>query len=262
MIDWLERRFEKFAIPNLTIYLIAVIAAVSGSSILFKLPYVPLTLDLLFTSQWWQVVIFPFRVDDSFLWLFITLYMLFFFGSSLEADMGDFRYNLFILIGVLSSIAAVLFLPYYIPPPGRVYIYIAVFLAVTYRSPDTEILIFFILPVKLKFLAYIVLGLIAFSTFTGVRATGSAWPVLSPIVALANLIIFFGPEMYRNVVMRGKSASHRAKLRSVETMTIHRCHICGITEREDPQMDFRYCAQCTDHEYCRDHLENHEHIRA
>lgn len=260
MLNKLERRFGRFAISNLTMYLVIIIAVVSAASILLKVPYIPLSPGVLLTDQWWQVVIFPFRMDDSFLWLFITLYMLWYFGSALEADMGEFRYNLFILVGILASTLAVLFLPYYIPPPWRGYIYISVFLAVAYRSPNTELLLFFILPVKLKWLAWIAIAVMVLAAANVARTVGNAWPFLSPIVSLFNLVLFYGPEIYDNVTRRSASAAARARLRPDEG-AIHRCFICGMTERDDPQMDFRYCAECADHEYCRNHLLDHTHMK-
>ncbi len=261
MLDRLERSFGKFAIPNLTMILIALIGAVSAYGIAFKVPYVPLSLDLIGTPDWWQIAIFPFRLADRWIGLLFTLYMLWYFGSALEADMGEFRYNVFILLGILTGTAAVLLLPYYVEPPWRGYLYIAVFLAVAYRSPDTELLIFFILPVKLKWLALLAIGLMLFSALVIARQAGSFWPLLSPVVSLLNLILFFGPEILQTARLRSRSATARSRFRGPES-TVHRCAVCGLTERENPLMDFRYCAQCADHEYCADHLNNHEHVNS
>ncbi len=42
----------------------------------------------------------------------------------------------------------------------------------------------------------------------------------------------------------------------------HRCAVCGRTELDDPNLEFRYCSKCNgNYEYCSDHLFTHEHVQ-
>jgi Zn-dependent protease len=51
-----------------------------------------------------------------------------------------------------------------------------------------------------------------------------------------------------------------ARGRAEAAATFHRCAVCGVTEIEDPRMDFRVCDECANgEEYCREHLHGHRH---
>ena len=45
-------------------------------------------------------------------------------------------------------------------------------------------------------------------------------------------------------------------------ITKHKCAICGRTEKDDPNLEFRFCSKCNgNYEYCQDHLFTHQHVK-
>jgi Zn-dependent protease len=52
-----------------------------------------------------------------------------------------------------------------------------------------------------------------------------------------------------------------ARQREAETAAFHRCTACGLTDRDEPAMEFRVCPECSaGQEYCRAHLDSHPHV--
>ena len=84
------------------------------------------------------------------------------------------------------------------------------------------------------------------------------------IISLLNFILFFGPMFLKDSKRRKKTNKMRKKIKDAKIKTknkpIHRCTVCGITEKDDPNMEFRYCTKCIGNfEYCENHIKNHEH---
>ena len=43
---------------------------------------------------------------------------------------------------------------------------------------------------------------------------------------------------------------------------LHKCSVCGVTDTDNPNMEFRYCSRCNGYYcYCEDHISNHSHIQ-
>lgn len=244
-----------FAIPNLTMGLVLLIAVVNSLDLWMNGNLPNYSFKKLFTPEWWTVLLFPFRIANSPLSLIVYLYMFFLIGKNLEAAIGDLRYSLYIFTGIFSVI-----LGSYFSPVSGVFIYLSVFLAVAHLDPERQLLLFFIFPMKYRWLA---IGVVAYLLFTPTRnaiATGSVSPLVGPVLSFANYIIFFAVPYLLQVkwIFRAKSF----KRKSHRTESIHRCTVCGMTEADDPTMDFRYCVGCDDHEYCSEHLNEHDHICA
>src|SRR4029077_2272748 len=105
-------------------------------------------------GEWWRLVSFLFTPPSGNPLLAIfALYFLWFMGGALEAQWGAFRYNVYVLIGYAMTVAAAFAFPYGAATNG--YITGSIFLAFAYLFPDFQILLFFILPVKVKWLALI-----------------------------------------------------------------------------------------------------------
>jgi hypothetical protein len=139
------------------------------------------------------------------------------------------------------------------------YYYGAVFLAFAWLNPDFELALFFILPIKIKWLAlFTALGYV-------VRLALGTWSTRALILAsVANVLLFFGREMIETIRYRRRTMAVTAR-RTVEERRPaeprHRCHICGKTDLTNPEMDFRYCSKCAgDQCYCPEHIFNHEHV--
>ncbi|MBL8021534.1 MAG: hypothetical protein JNM27_17825 [Leptospirales bacterium] len=259
----MKRFLNYFAIPNLTLFIVVISGLVSAYCLQSKSSLGLLSGQTLTSGEWWNLLFFPFRLIEAgeqgsgaWLWLGLRLYLFWIFGSSLENEIGDSRYTRYILSGiVLVAIGGLLF-------PGEVraeFVYISVFLAIAYVAPNQEVLLFFILPVKMKWIAAIIVGLILLQSLATIVATGDVLQILGPTLGLGNYLLFFGREFILDRMQNRKVQQRRATMIPETRVSIHRCTICGITENDDAAMEFRFCNQCADHEYCMVHLRDHVH---
>lgn len=267
-IDKLERRYQRFAIKNLTKYLIIGTALVFILGIFDDFRFISslLVLDpvLVMKGQIWRLITFVFVPFIGSFWIIFTLYIFYIFGNALESYWGSFRLNLYYLIGVLAAIVAA-FLGGFLG--GRVtseFLYMSVFLAFAYLNPNFELLLFFIIPVKIKYLAWFSL------VFTALSIIFRPESRITAVLSFANFIVFFGKEVFDNYMSpRVKELDRKRRRRkfkiiasSVKTPEIiYTCCVCGRTSKEHPELKFAYCFKCgSDYEYCQEHLTNHEHI--
>ena len=284
MLDRLERKFGKYAIENLYIYIIILSGAVSFLAILGIGPVLGNIGRAVSHGEWWQVFLYPFQVahgdPNSFfsppIRVLFVLYGIWIFSGPLEAAIGAFRFNLFIFLGLIFTTVPTLLYFYYssIPLPGisksilsyflmpvpALYIVPALLFACAYEIPRMELLLFFILPVQLRWIAIVTILLIIVQTLRGVLESSYPGLFFIPLYAFANFLILYLPTIVRNFRNQA-GAKVRKQNFQVSRRAIHNCVICGLTEHDDPQMDFRYCVDCSDHEYCMNHLSNHEHIK-
>jgi hypothetical protein len=136
------------------------------------------------------------------------------------------------------------------------YLNLSLFLAFAYVYPDYEILIFFIIPVKMKYLAWLNWAFIAFTVLTAPLPNK-----IAAVVSISNYFLFFGGDILSMIKHRGSAYNRRRTFAPVRKETMHACTTCGRTEADDITLEFRYCSTCEgDHEYCMDHLKTHEHI--
>lgn len=256
LLDKLERRFRPFAIPNVTLFLVI------GQSIFFVIGLVQpgiieqmfLVPELVLQGEIWRLVTFIFlppRTNPIF--AAFALYILYVMGTALETHWGEFRYNVYLLIAILLTIAVAWLVPGSIGT--NFYITVSIFLAFAYLYPDFEILLFFILPVKMKWLAYIAWAGLLLAFLFGDWAT--RWYIQA---AVANFFIFFGNDLRHRLKNRGRRMARQAAARAEADRPLHRCEVCGITEKTNPDEDFRYCPACTGGKcYCSEHIFAHSH---
>jgi hypothetical protein len=265
LLDKLERLLGRFAIPGITLYLIigqvfVVLSTMAGLLNPLNLIFFP---RLVLLGDWWRVATFilvPASVGQGLMGIVSLVFgwwIFYFMGSALEGYWGSFRYNLFLLVGYLLTVG----LSFLSPDSPVTYTFLAgsIFLAFVYLNPDFELLIFFVLPVKVRWLGLIVWGFYAFQF-----VIGGASLRLQVAAAVGNLALFFGADAWR-------AAGRRTRQMAVETRRTpaaaaeprHRCRICGKTDQTHPQLDFRYCSKCADDAcYCPEHIFNHEHVRS
>jgi membrane associated rhomboid family serine protease len=260
-LNKLERKYGRYAIKNLVMYLvimnaIAFLLSYQSSAFLDKLQLVP---QLVLKGQVWRLVTYIFIPQDTSNPIFIifVLYMLYMIGSGLEREWGSFKFNVYYLIGMLGTTIAV-----FISGSGGTgyYLNLSLFLAFAYIYPDFQILIFFILPVKMKYLGWLDAIFLAISFLSG-----SLSDKLAIIAALINFVLFFGKDIIY-FLKNNKQTYKRRRMHTVskyeKQATYHRCTVCGITEKDDKNMEFRYCSTCEGrYEYCMVHLKQHEHIK-
>lgn len=282
-IDKLERKFGRFGIPNLTIYMI--VCYVIGYALMIVNPGILNWLSLepayILRGQVWRLVTWVLYPPSTSGVLWFAIAVLFFYypiGTSLERTIGTFKYTLYILSGVIFTILGAFIL--YFLLGGNVlvgnvfstyYISLSTFLAYAMCYPDMQVLLMFIIPVKMKWMAIFYVVIVVYEMIQYIMA--GAWYLVIPIVAsLLNFIIFyFGTKDFsrynpkevhrRNEFRRAMEPQGRMKSGS-GSVTKHKCAICGRTELDDPNLDFRFCSRCNgNYEYCQDHLFTHTHVK-
>ncbi|MFN3603223.1 MAG: hypothetical protein ACK4UJ_00790 [Leptonema sp. (in: bacteria)] len=246
-------RFKNLAIANLTNLLVLIIAVVNLLDIFFGTSYPQFQIQMLFTRDWWQIFLFPFRITTNVLSLAIFLYIFWIFGTQLEAELSTVKYNLFIFSGYFFILIGTYFYPI-----DAYFVYLSVFFAVAFLYPNMEILLFFILPIKMKWIGLLTAVFLIFNSIYLSFVMRSFFPILGPIFGILNFLIFIVFPYIKNRTPKLHQIQYKLKS---QKRAIHKCTVCGITELEDPYMDFRYCVHCKDHEYCSKHLQDHEHIQ-
>ena len=256
LLHRLERRFGRFAIHNLTWYLVGLTAAVFVLNLARPGFLEMLLLDphLVFRGEAWRLITFVFIPPEaSPIWILFALYFMWLFGTALEAEWGAFRYNLFYLLGMLGTTAAAFVMR---EPMGNSALNMTIFLAFATLFPNFQILLFFILPVKVKWLAWIAAATMLYGILVGDGAERVA-----TVVAAANYLLFFSGAL-RQALRRGArrvaSATQAARLDPVVTAE-RKCAACGRSDR-DPTVDIRVCSceKCgKPTEYCLEHARNH-----
>ena len=282
-IDKLERKFGRFGIPNLTIYMI--VCYVIGYALMIVNPGILNWLSLepayILRGQVWRLVTWVLYPPSTSGVLWFAIAVLFFYypiGTSLERTIGTFKYTLYILSGVIFTILGAFIL--YFLLGGNVlvgnvfstyYISLSTFLAYAMCYPDMQVLLMFIIPVKMKWMAIFYVVIVVYEMIQYVMA-GAWYLVITIVASLLNFIIFyFGTKDFsrynpkeihrRNEFRRAMEPQGRMKSGS-GSVTKHKCAICGRTELDDPNLEFRFCSRCNgNYEYCQDHLFTHTHVK-
>lgn len=197
MNNWLykmERRFGRYGIPNLAKYL-ALGQLVVWVIVMFfygdLLGLITLSRSGLMHGQIWRLVTFVFVPPLTFnpLYLVLDLYFLYFVGSSLENSWGSFRFTLYYLIGMAGAVVSCLLLGTY---SSSTLLY-SLFFAFACLYPDVEVLLFFILPIKVKWM-----GIAAAALYLWDFLWAGMWYKLGMVLGLVNFFLFFGPTLWQN----------------------------------------------------------------
>jgi len=273
-LNKMERKFGRYAIKNLTLYII--LTYVVGYVLDFAVPNVlgfcVLEPGYVLRGQVWRIVswlLIPPGGFDIF-----TIIMLFFYysiGTTLEKTWGAFRYNVYIFGGIILTVIGA-FVLYFILGGDTLllfhggsfstyYISLSIFLGFAATYPNQQVLLYFIIPIKIKWLAYLDIIYLIYAM------TQSGWVGrVSIICSLMNFIIYF--LMTRNYKRVSPQEIHRKRTyakavhKSQAHITKHKCAICGRTDEDEGNLQFRFCSKCNgNYEYCQDHLFTHEHIK-
>lgn len=262
LLDKLERMLGRFAIPNLSLYLVMGQVAVLLGALMnvVDLDHFVLVPELVKEGEWWRLFSFLLMPPPPgvFGYLFIAFawYMFYLMGSALEAHWGAFRYNLFILVGLVLTVGVAFLTPG--SAATNAFIAGSVFLAFAFLNPDFELSLFFILPIKIKWLALLTWVLYAVSFFRG------GWSTRFMILAsVGNFLLFFGRDIMTGMRHRQRTMARQAERTIREDAPRHVCYVCGKTDKSHPELDFRYCSKCAgDQCYCPEHIQNHAHVVA
>lgn len=318
LINKMERKFGKYAIHNLALYIIG--AYIIGY--LFEFIGVADAINLnpyrIFHGEIWRIITWIFIPPQTsggglgFIFVLIMLVFYYSLAQNLERAWGAFRFNLYIFSGIIMTIiGAIIFYAvteltvmrdladslknlseseistllsatsgdsgittlnllkseYYSRCASyfsTYYINLSIFLAFAACFPNMQVLLYFIIPIKIKWMAYLDVIILLFEVVQYVRAR--MWVgVIAIFASLLNFIVFFlatrdmqrvsPKEIHRKRV-------YRKQVDSANQARIHQCAICGITSEDDETMEFRYCSKCAgNYEYCKNHLFTHEHIK-
>ncbi|MDO4475837.1 MAG: hypothetical protein Q4B59_03550 [Lachnospiraceae bacterium] len=279
LMDKLEKRLRWIAIPNLPLIMIGLYVLGYTLSVVSPGVLSYLTLDpyYILHGQIWRLVSWVVIPPDS-LSIFTVIMLMFYYSlaNTLERTWGSFRFTLYMLTGVLCTVIGAFILYGVLGIMGRwvvfgwagtlfstYYINMSIFLAFAFCYPDMTVLLYMIIPIKIKWLAMLYGVLIAYDF---VRTN---W--IGRVVILASLMNFFlflllnrgdmsRLKKVKKVTRPGRAASPAGPAAD-PTRPMHRCTVCGRTEKDGDDLTFRYCSKCAGaHEYCQQHLFNHSHI--
>ena len=275
-IDRFCARHPYWGIPNLMRY---VVIGTAAMYILFLLTGQNWNLILLtglspyaiLHGQVWRLVTFIFLpMDYNPFFLVISLYFYYWMGNLLENYWGTPKFTIYYLSGIVLSILGA-FIAYFLGNfpfiTGLHYVNMAMFLAYAALAPDAQVLLFFIIPVKIKWLAWLDLAYFAYEVISSI-GYGDWGSALMPVVALLNFVVFFWPYFSKKARVQ-RSARSRQATRFRQTVKAsqqpkgytHKCCVCGKTDADYPNMSFRYCSRCAGyHCFCEDHIFNHVHF--
>ena len=268
-MNWLtrlERKFGRLGIPNLIMYIVAG----RGMAYLLALTnpdfpyYLMLDPEAVWHGQIWRLFTYIFMPPLTGI-LFIALlelYITYMIGSALEAVWGVFRFTLYYAIGALATaVVAVLVTN---SPVSADYLNLSLFLAFATLFPEFTFLLFFILPVKVKYLGWISAGFLTYSFWTHPFAVK-----IAILTALTNYFLFFWPQIreWMQEKLRSAPVIARRPLPSTDRQhkSMHRCVVCGKTERDNRELEFRICTcdRCGEgKEFCMAHLQEHRRLNA
>lgn len=281
--QWLNRfclKHPRLGIPNLMkyivigtvlVYLLDMFSQGMASSLLcFHGPSI-------LHGQVWRLVTFIFVPYTSGIFFFlITLYFYYFIGNALEREWGSQKFTVFYFFGVILNIL----LGFLVGGASMYYVNMSMFFAFATLFPDMQVLFFFIIPMKVKWLAWLDAAYFAYEVVRCLAA-GQFLYALIPIVAVLNYLLFFASDITGQVSQWRRQAKFRAGTRqgnfggggpkvvnfhNAKTQAkgnyLHRCAVCGKTDVTDPRMEFRYCSRCNGYYcYCADHINSHIHIQ-
>lgn len=239
--------------------------------------------NLILHGQIWRLFTYIFIPESQGIWLFLLLIAYYSIGRMVEAVWGTLKFNLFYLCGILIMDLGALLMD---TVASNYYLNLSLFLALATMYPDNRVLVMYIIPLKMKYLAWFYLLISVTDVLRG---------DLSPLFALLNYFIFFGKSCVNvlpgadrvgaqrfNFGSRGRKKSSGSRpnanwaagyqKRSGQSQSYkkvvdapayrHKCTVCGKTDVSNPELEFRYCSKCNGfYCYCQDHINNHPHIQ-
>lgn len=282
-IDRFCYKHPRFGIPNLMLYIII------GNAIVFMFSAMDTTNSFfslltlapyhIMHGQVWRLISFiiipPFTNMRQTVSLFFTLYFYYFIGSTLERQWGSGKFTIYYFSGVILTViyAFVVWLlmsnEYIVVSITMYYVNLSMFFAFATMFPDNRVMLFMIIPIKVKWLALLNAILFIYGIVT------TAFPAnLLPIIAILNYLIFCGGYLidylrpyvgYRrksNKTINYKKAAKKVNKDLKDKSYSRKCAVCGKTDKDHPEMEFRFCSRCEGyHCFCEEHINNHVHFK-
>lgn len=286
LLNRLERKFGKYAIPNLMRYVVALFLLGMVIGTFFPAVYYnffALDFAKVAKGQIWRLItwIIPVSSIADILFVAISAYFYYLIGNSLEQHWGAFRMNLYFFSGILLNILGALIVYLFtrgtaVSPASFELICSTMFFAFAALYPDATFLISFLIPIKAKYLAFLEGAVYVYYLVIFIMH-GSYFMIVSMLLTFGNFLIFYfatrnyhriSPSefrrraTFRRQMNEGRRQGNVSQFRGHNVITRHKCAICGRTELDDDQLEFRFCSKCDgNYEYCMDHLFTHEHVK-
>lgn len=280
-MNWLNKLEQKYgskAIPNITRIFIA--ANLIGSVLLLTkgdvvLYYLQFSASAILHGQVWRLISWIFVPSGSISFLrLLFIFCLWTLGDSMESYLGSFRMNVYFFGGFLlyDIVGMLVFAVTHVSINLTMYyILIAMYLMLGLLMPEAEVRLYFVLPIKMKWMVLVYFVMFAYDVYTYMSF---GWQIglaygSEIVLALINLLVFIYGCKHRlsfrqNMHQKRRKAQFKAQFsepRPGSGISRHKCYICGRTELSNPELTFRYCSKCTGNkEYCQDHLFTHTHV--
>ena len=270
----------RFGISKLMLWIVLTSALVYILMLAdFTVSYLIFHPGLIMRGEVWRLITWIFLPTNSTggmgpFFTLVALYFYYFIGSTLEREWGKAKFTIYYIFGVLLHIVYG-FIVYY--AFGQLvfifpmYLNLSMFFAFAVLFPDFTVRLFFIIPIKIKWMALINGAFFVYALIEGL-VMGLYIIALLPLVAILNFVLICGEELLRYVRPYAKKTSpqiidfnkeaKRVKRDLKDKPYRHKCAVCGKTDTGYPKMDFRYCSKCEGyHCFCSEHINNHVHFR-
>lgn len=287
-MKFLNRKIEKFCwehpnfgVPRLMLYIVIgnvlvwLFGLMDQTGTLYSMLYFDPALFC--RGQVWRIVTFIIVPEvmgfQRVLVLAISLYFYYFIGTSLEHEWGKGKFTIYYFSGILLTV--LYSLVFYWITGTRIlvsasYVNLSLFLAFATLWPEQRVLLFYIIPVKMKWLAWVDAALFAVSIASYLLA-GQLGLALVPVVAMAGYLLFFGEWLWgfvspKRAKQKARTIQYKQAAKKVQQQQkaqgyTRKCAVCGRTDTDHPELEFRYCSRCAGyHCFCQDHINNHIHF--
>ena len=268
----------NLAIPGLMRYIVGanvilyVLSLFAGGG---TLNFLALDISRVLHGEIWRLITYVLLPTSGGIGLIITSMFYYWIGETLERMWGSAKFTFYYVSGTLLTalglLAAYLIDGVHTSLWGAYYVNMAMFFAYATLYPDLQVLAAFLIPIRIKWLALLDAALFVYEILSYLSYGRFAMALL-PIIAIFNYFIFFWEDLMEAA---GKGATRVRHQRSAQTINfkkaqkdlrerrgyLHKCAVCGVTDQDDPNMEFRYCSKCTGYYcYCANHINNHTHV--
>ncbi|MCM1149787.1 MAG: hypothetical protein NC319_06850 [Butyricicoccus sp.] len=272
-VDLFCYRHPRFGIPNLMMYIVIGNVIVWLFSMMDTtgalIGYLTFSPRMIMRGQIWRLASFALIPHTSGFFALIAFYFYYFIGSTIEREWGSGKFTIYFLTGMLLTIIygfVIYFVRGISVSVSAEFIYLSMFFTFATLYPDMQVLLFFIIPIKMKWLG------IVDAVFFVYQVLVLPFPLnLLPVVAVLNYLLFCGGWLFdflrpARVQQRRNTVNFKSEVRRIKYEQAHKpynrkCGVCGRTDTDYPDLEFRYCSRCAGyHCFCIDHINSHVHF--
>ena len=278
-IDRFSIKHRRFGLRNLMLYFIIAYGAVYLLSMMDTTytvqNFIVFNPALILRGQIWRLITWVFYPSTSnIIFTAIMLYFYYFIGSTLEREWGTPKFNIYYLFGILMHVVFA-FVVWLIA--GQVvfidssFLNLSMFFAFAVFYPDQRVLLFFFIPIKIKWLALVDAAFFLITIVSSIL-NHQYFYIIVPIAAVMNFLVFCLDDLMRylrpyktrtsaQTINFKRAAKQKMREESAQPYR-HKCSVCGKTDADYPNLEFRYCSKCNGyHCFCIEHINNHVHFK-